>query len=538
MYSKIDGQNRVFLLGAPSEGDTIQIYLNGVRLRRGIDYTIGGDGWEAILAQAPLLGDSLEFEYLKQNIGEGEEDNFEPGETLSGPIDGSNTLFEMTPNRTFRRFTTRLFQNGLRLELGDEYSEIGHTRVQLISAPAVGDDLTIDYIKFLPWAKKVLIATRNKGFFYTEDFSGPGGGHPTWTPVNSGLGEDQQIQQVISDPSDPAGRQFGIILVDGVAWKVYRRVTAVSGNWESILSTNEANALTGCSSGWMFWICDNINRAGYFYVLYSGLNVDHYEMWCLRTPDYGGNWSAFKIADAEFGVGNISNIVAGAFQGTSPYPAGDVLYTVVPDEENNCHIYTSPDNAVTWSQGAALGIYGNGLRIEVDGSDQSIVYAGKGVNGTYHLVRSMNHGATVTEVDGDDELGLMFAWPGYATAYIYIWDNDIMRVLKISDVGGPVAHLWKTTDFWATRTDLGALDKEVGIISAMHDSPDNLYLARCWISAASVEDPHVIFVSDDEGATLEGKSGAHADQEDGGGDSIPYDCGGVAEMGIMVIPPG
>lgn len=148
MYGKIDGQNKVFHPGAPSEGETIQVYLNGMRLRHGTDYAVSVDGWDVTLLEAPLPGDSLEFEYLKQNVAVGEEDHFEPGEILSGSIDGSNILYEIEEGRLFSKFTTRLFKNGLRLELGHDYSELGLRKVQLSAAPAPGDDLLIDYIKF------------------------------------------------------------------------------------------------------------------------------------------------------------------------------------------------------------------------------------------------------------------------------------------------------------------------------------------------------------------------------------------------------
>lgn len=147
MYGVMDGVNRDFYPGASYEGATVQTYLNGVRLRYGVDYT--QDDEKVTFAQAPLPGDSLEFEYLKENVGEGEEHQFEPGETLSGAIDGANDLFVIATGRMFEKVTTRLFQNGLRLKLTEDYSEVGRRTVQLTAAPAVGDDLKIDYIKYV-----------------------------------------------------------------------------------------------------------------------------------------------------------------------------------------------------------------------------------------------------------------------------------------------------------------------------------------------------------------------------------------------------
>ena len=144
MEGHIDGQNKTFHPGAPHEGETIQVYLNGMRLRYGTDYTVveedGAPEGQVIFTDAPLPGDSLEFEYLKG-------DQFEPGEELSGDINGSNTVFRIHPGRYFQRVTTRLFKNGMRMELGDEYTERGTRKVETVEAPAYDDDLIIDYIK-------------------------------------------------------------------------------------------------------------------------------------------------------------------------------------------------------------------------------------------------------------------------------------------------------------------------------------------------------------------------------------------------------
>ncbi|GAH20032.1 unnamed protein product, partial [marine sediment metagenome] len=48
---------------------------------------------------------------------------------------------------------------------------------------------------------------------------------------------------------------------------------------------------------------------------------------------------------------------------------------------------------------------------------------------------------------------------------------------------------------------------------------------------------HVIFVSGTHGIYMEGKAGQHPYFEDGGGDSIPYDCGGICNEGMMLFPP-
>jgi len=213
MYGKINGINKVFYLGAPSEGETIQLHLNGIRLRYGTDYT--QDNEKVTFAEAPLPGDSLELEYLKQNVGAEEDDHFEPGETLVGVIDGANATFEITPGRFFQSFTTRLFQNGLRLELGDEYSEVGRRTVQLIAVPNPGDDLKIDYIKYIPlnWPMA----------FHDPESSG--------TMVEPDTGLSSASLKWVSDPPQDLGaiaypRMWPLIHQDGVLYAV--RITDTS----------------------------------------------------------------------------------------------------------------------------------------------------------------------------------------------------------------------------------------------------------------------------------------------------------------------
>lgn len=376
------------------------------------------------------------------------------------------------------------------------------------------------------WRKKQHILTRAKGVYYTEDFSGPGGGNPTWMPTNGGL-DSLVCVQGVPDPWEPAERQF---LIAGAAGsrKVYRRIVSVSDDWVPVLTNAEAVALTGSVSGTIHWICGNINRQGYFYVLFNSALTDN-GIWCLRTPDYGDNWFPFQIfsGTSNYAAGNIQ---AGAFKGTSGYPAGDVIYaTVCTGAGGYNRIRVSLDNAATWPGNYDWGGVSQWAnRVLVDGSDQSIVYAGFNVNGT-DLKRSTQHGAGPVEVDGANQLGIAL-WHGYGTAWVHIWNKNLMRILKDD-------HIWTTTNYCTTWIDYGITDMHVDIISVVHDSPYNLYLARkeSGTIPPGLDQPHVIFVSDDEGQTMEGKAGAHADQADGGGDSIPYNCGGVAEEGIWQI---
>ncbi|MBA7540168.1 hypothetical protein ES705_32462 [subsurface metagenome] len=108
---------------------------------------------------------------------------------------------------------------------------------------------------------------------------------------------------------------------------------------------------------------------------------------------------------------------------------------------------------------------------------------------------------------------------------------DEVRVLYAS-------HIWKTSDWGLIWRDQAHTQFTVNHIRYRDSAPDFLYLARN--TSGPLPDglyrEHVLYVSIDEGSTMYGKAGAHADQADGGGDSIPRLCGGAAEEGILTLP--
>lgn len=66
-------------------------------------------------------------------------------ETPSGAINGSNAIF--TTAYAFATGATRVYLNGLRMTLGDDYTETGTTTISFATAPISGDTLRIDYTK-------------------------------------------------------------------------------------------------------------------------------------------------------------------------------------------------------------------------------------------------------------------------------------------------------------------------------------------------------------------------------------------------------
>lgn len=60
----VNGGNRVYTLAQMPVDGSEQVYRNGVRMRRGLDYTIAGATMTFVLDQTPQVGDVLTADYL------------------------------------------------------------------------------------------------------------------------------------------------------------------------------------------------------------------------------------------------------------------------------------------------------------------------------------------------------------------------------------------------------------------------------------------------------------------------------------------
>lgn len=64
-------------------------------------------------------------------------------ETPSGVEDGINKIF--TISLSFKPLSTRLYLNGQRLKLGQDYTETGANQITYVEAPFLTDNIIIDY---------------------------------------------------------------------------------------------------------------------------------------------------------------------------------------------------------------------------------------------------------------------------------------------------------------------------------------------------------------------------------------------------------
>lgn len=378
-----------------------------------------------------------------------------------------------------------------------------------------------------PWTDRVYLATRLKGIYRTTNFTDV---NPTWTPDNGDIpaADYQDTSQACPDPKNPYHRRF--VIAGGHVHYLQNFNVGQPAHSLRVLSNQEACDLTGSPAGDILWIAGNINYLGYFTVLFnSALGTNG--TWCIRTFNYGLAWEAHQIFTGPLNF-EAGNIIAGIEQGASPYDPGLVLYAALNIAGGgNWAIFMSSNNGFTWAEMDREGLSIERPRCLVDPTDQSIVYMGvfRGPFDPRELYRSVTHGALMAEVDGLNHLGI-FTGALKGQMWIDPSDNWHAKVLQ-------QAHIWATDDYCVSWATPGPMPVPVTRLTIRKGYPDSLYLARD-VSAPIPLDAggyHVIFTSDDDGITLYGKSGAHPDQHDGGGNSIPYSCGGAALDGILPL---
>jgi len=391
------------------------------------------------------------------------------------------------------------------------------------------------------WPKKMYVATRARGVYYTRTFTGPEGDNPKWVQLNEGL-DSTLVWQLAWSLLAPYARLYAI--AGPAAERILYRLEPdpipwwwplTSGSfppWEPLLTTEQACTLTGSVSGELCWVTTDANHPGYTYVLFNSGLTDT-GTWCLRSVNYGDSWTAHSIYAGIFNY-RAGNIVAGLRQTAPPGPPAHTLYASLNiGAGGHAAIYFSNDLGTSWSQQDSIGVTIQVPRCTVDPTNLETVYMTAFINpgDPYELFRSQTQGTNLVECDGALHLGF-FIDLHHGQMWINPANRADIRVLTDNDY-------YRTTDTWSTWSDPASVAVPVSRLSIIPHSPDYLYLAR-HTSAPDPPNPpsqHVLFISDDGCTTLWSKCGAHAHLPDGGGDSIPYNCGGVALDGILHPEP-
>jgi len=137
----INGTNKLFSTVQSYLGSSLEVYLNGLRMRRIDDYTeVSGTTFQFVIA--PLPGDTISLDYLLPSEAGGTNIY---GETPAGLVNGSNKVF--TTSFVYSPGLIAIFRSGLRLRNPDDYSETGPKQFTLVDAPLSGDNLSVDYIQ-------------------------------------------------------------------------------------------------------------------------------------------------------------------------------------------------------------------------------------------------------------------------------------------------------------------------------------------------------------------------------------------------------
>jgi len=398
----------------------------------------------------------------------------------------------------------------------------------------ISDTIPEEPIPPLPagaWCQEVYILTKDFGVFHTTDFvTVPEyiDGVPTWTAINTGLtlvGTDGLGFR--GDPWEPDNRQY-CLMTDGL----YRRVAA--GNWVSILTRVAAMALCGGDSLANSYFGHNgldtsINQEGHVAVVFVAGHTslgwrNHY----IVSGDYGATWTALPITGWIATGCEVGSLTMGAYQGNSIHGPGQAIYCG-GELGIATHLYYSTDGGQNWGS-ISLGGGAWWPHILVDPNDQSRVFVGcrDGV-GPWNVYVSLDHGATISQYDGNALEDLGFASPYYHLSV----GMDPRRTVRVGAASGR-QHMHMTRDdgvSWDEPTPQFSADSLA--VSLVQDAVDKLYLMRL-ANAGAPEAWHTIWASENEARIMVPKAGANcAIAGTGGGDSIPFDCGGL--RGILQV---
>lgn len=133
LSGSINGTNTSFALPEIPITDTEKIFLNGIRLKPTVDYTITGKNINMLTA--PITGDILKADYLTTANA-----NYITNSPFSGAINGTNVTYTVSNPI----LNSQLYLNGIRQKLNSDYTVLGST-ITMNYIPVTNDILIIDY---------------------------------------------------------------------------------------------------------------------------------------------------------------------------------------------------------------------------------------------------------------------------------------------------------------------------------------------------------------------------------------------------------
>ena len=248
-------------------------------------------------------------------------------------------------------------------------------------------------------------------------------------------------------------------------------------------------------------------------------------IYCLKSTDYGANWTRARIA------GNPCRASGGIWAGRV---TGDVMYaTYNYGLATTAWVGYSTNEGASWSNKDTLDVSLWVGRAMINPSTEATSYTGKDINGP-NLAKAIAVSGSYTKIKDDAGIAIFH---GYGGGWISADDGDYIRTIR-SNV------LYFSDDEGSTWDENNISDVGHGATfeRAMwgHDSVPQ------WVGVASrtdISSPfvnyHLLKSTEDNGGTWYDKAGANASTATtGGGNSIPYNCGGIAENGLYLTIPG
>lgn len=391
---------------------------------------------------------------------------------------------------------------------GDDADSVDEPQPPAIVVPEPETPPAIPPIPILPdvaiWPLRVYIATKTSGVYLCEDFDGPDGAMPTWTPVIGGATVPTDIDGAGISPTSET-----LFIIKDSSDAVWRKTLA--GDWEEVLTEADVQSILGEGASDIKWVECGADGAVYIYT------EGDTSTWLLKSTSDGANGSYAahgRIGGWATELGNLilegtigyasqwrltgpnkATVLEGTL-GTGAWADEDVpsLSFYVPP------VYRDPTQDNTWSTESAGKLY---------------FYTGAG-----------GFSAPVASADGI--CGRMtFGYPK-----LWIWDTGLL--VSVGQTGNVTYenHLLSSTDDFATLSDSGAVGRVISIFRGLPLSPPFGILGNH--TDATVLNPHVLFVSDDLGATVPVERAGPTAANPSTTDSIPYDCGGITNGGILI----
>lgn len=137
-----DGLTDTYTLSQTPVADSTAVYLNGVRMALDIDYTVSGN--DIVFVSIPAAGaytDNLTVDYNVSIAA------IVPAVSGSGVTDlftGNGVDDTFTLSQTLVAGTAKVYVNGARLRITDDYTEVGNTIV-LVTVPQNNANIQVDY---------------------------------------------------------------------------------------------------------------------------------------------------------------------------------------------------------------------------------------------------------------------------------------------------------------------------------------------------------------------------------------------------------